>query len=57
MVSYVCKINREVVKMEIIKMILWGLGIFWMLELFWLINFEDRVKSDKNYTRNGDDEQ
>lgn len=43
--------------MEIIKTILFGLGIFWTLELFWLINFEDRVKNDKSYTRNGDDEQ
>lgn len=43
--------------MEIIKAILFGLGIFWTLELFWLINFEDRVKNDENYTRNGDDEQ
>lgn len=43
--------------MEIIKTILFGLGIFWTLELFWLINFKDRVKNDENYTRNGDDEQ
>ena len=43
--------------MEIIKTILFGLGIFWMLELFWLINFEDRVKNDENYTRKEDDEQ
>lgn len=44
--------------MEIIKTILFGLGIFWTLELFWLIDFEDRVKNDKDYAkRNGDDEQ
>ena len=43
--------------MEIIKTILFGFGIFWALELFWLINFEDRVKDDENYTRKEDDEQ